>query len=61
MDMTALYIILFLLATCVVALLAVPITMLIAPSDWPDIWTNIKFWFIVVACWVGVVWVAMSV
>jgi hypothetical protein len=59
MDMTALYIILFLLATCVVALLAVPLTMLIAPDDWPDIWANIKFWGIVVACWVGVAWVAM--
>ena len=58
MDMTALYIILFLLATCVVALLAVPITMLIAPDDWPDIWANIKFWSIVAACWAGVLWVA---
>lgn len=61
MDMTALYIILFLLATCVVALLAVPITMLIAPDDWPDIWANIKFWSIVVACWVGVLWVVTYV
>ena len=56
-----LYIILFLLATCVVALLAIPLTMLIAPNDWPDIWANIKFWFIVIACWVAVAWVAMSV
>lgn len=53
-------IILFLLATCVVALLAIPLTMLIAPDAWPDIWVNIKFWFIVVACWTGVIWVAMS-
>ena len=58
MDMT-LYIILFLLATCVVALLAVPLTMLIAPNDWPDIWANVKFWFVVAACWAGVLWVAM--
>jgi hypothetical protein len=55
-----LYIVLILLATCVAALLAIPLTMLAAPNDWPDIWANIKFWSIVVACWVGVIWVAMS-
>ena len=59
MDMTALYIILFLLATCVVALLAVPLTMLIAPNDWPDIWANIKLWSVVAAIW-AVVWFAVS-
>jgi hypothetical protein len=53
-------IILFLLAITVIMLLAIPLTMLIAPDDWPDIWANIKFWFIVVSCWVGVAWVAMS-
>ena len=44
-----LYIVLILLATCVAALLAIPLTMLAAPNDWPDIWANIKFWSIVVA------------
>lgn len=46
-------IILFLLATCVVALLA------IAPNDWPDIWANIKLWSVVVAAW-AMVWFAVS-
>ncbi len=50
-----LYIILFLLATCVVALLAIPLVMLIAPNDWPELWANIKFWSIVVACWTIVI------
>ena len=51
-----LYLILFFLATCVVMLLAIPLVMLIAPNDWPELWANIKFWSIVVACWVGVLW-----
>ena len=55
-----LYIILFLLAITVIMLLTLPFVMLIAPDDWPDIWANIKFWSIVAACWVGVLWVAMS-
>lgn len=53
-----LYLILFLLATCVVMLLAIPLVMLAAPDHWPELWANIKFWSIVVACWVGVLWVA---
>jgi hypothetical protein len=56
MDLT-LYVILFLLATCVAALLAIPLTMLIAPNDWPDIWENIKLWSIVAAIW-AFVWAA---
>lgn len=44
-------IILFLLATCVVMLLAIPLTMLIAPKEWPELWVNIKFWAVVItAC-----------
>ena len=53
-----LYIILFLLATCVVLLLAIPLVMLAAPDYWPELWANIKFWSIVVACWIAVIWVA---
>lgn len=58
MDLT-LAIILFLLATCVVALLASPLTMLIAPHDWPDIWVNIKLWSVVAAVWAAV-WFAVG-
>lgn len=53
-------IILFLLAVTVIMLLTIPLVMMVAPKEWPELWVNIKFWFIVVACWVGVVWVAMS-
>ena len=52
-------IILFLLAVTVIMLLTIPLVMMIAPKEWPDVWVNIKFWSIVVACWAGVAWVAM--
>jgi len=52
-------IILFLLATCVSALLLIPLVMLIAPNDWPDIWANIKLWSVVAAAW-AMVWFAVS-
>lgn len=52
-------IILFFLAITVIMLLTIPFAMLIYREDWPEVWVNIKFWSVVVACWVGVVWVVM--
>lgn len=50
-------IILFLLATAVLALLTIPFAMLI--SELEDVWVNIKFWAVVIAAWVAV-WFAVS-
>lgn len=50
-------IILFLLATAVLALLTIPFAMLI--NELEDFWVNVKFWAVVVAAWVGV-WFAVS-
>lgn len=47
-------IILFLLVITAIMLLTIPV-----PREWPDLWVNIKFWAVVVACWMGVAWVAM--
>lgn len=52
-------IILFLLATAVIMLLAIPLTMMIAPREWPDLWVNIKFWAVVTLAWAAV-WFAIS-
>lgn len=52
-------IILFLLAVTVIMLLTIPLVMMIAPREWPDLWANIKFWSVVVASW-AIVWWAIS-
>ena len=49
--------ILFLLATCVLALLTIPFAMMI--SEMEDLWANIKFWAVVVGAW-ALVWFAVS-
>ncbi len=51
-------IVLFLLATVVMLLLTIPFVMLI--SEVEDLWSNIKFWAIVVAAWVAV-WFALGI
>ena len=50
-------IILFLLATAVLALLTIPFAMLI--SELEDVWVNLKFWAIVIAAW-ALVWFATT-
>lgn len=55
-DMT-LAIILFILATLVLALVTIPFAMMI--SEMEDLWVNIKFWAVVAAAW-AVVWFAVS-
>ena len=52
-----LYIILFVLATCVLMLLTIPFAMLLAEVE--DLWENIRFWAIVAAIWAAV-WFAVS-
>lgn len=44
-------IILFLLAVTVIMLLTIPLAMMVAPKEWPELWVNIKFWAVVItAC-----------
>jgi hypothetical protein len=55
--MTLLPIIIFLLATAVLLLVTIPFVMML--SEVEDLWTNIKFWAVVVAAW-AIVWFAVS-
>jgi hypothetical protein len=50
-------IIIFLLATAVLMLITIPFVMMI--SEVEDLWSNIKFWAVVLASW-AVVWFAVS-
>ena len=50
-------IIIFLLATAVLLLVTIPFVMMI--SEVEDLWSNIKFWAVVLASW-AVVWFAVS-
>lgn len=56
--MTALTGILFILAIAVLLLITLPFAMMFAKME--GIWENVKFWFIVLAVWVGV-WFALGI
>jgi len=57
-KMTLLPIIIFLLATAVLLLVTIPFVMLMVETR-DELWTNIKFWAVVVAAW-AIVWFAVS-
>ncbi len=56
--MTLLPIIIFLLATAVLLLVTIPFVMLMVETQ-DELWTNIKFWAVVIAAW-AIVWFAVS-
>ena len=51
-------IIIFLLATAVLMLITIPFVMLMVETK-DELWTNIKFWSVVIAAW-AIVWFAVS-
>lgn len=50
-------IVLFLLATAVLLLLVVPLSVVV--SEMEELWPNIKFWSVVIVAWTGV-WIVAS-